>query len=357
MNKITFDKIDLKKIILSAVKVISFILIFVILLELFSMTIFSKSNATSYKNKFSYAYSYVNEADYSIDILAMGNSNVYSCVVPLRLWDKRGYTCVDVGSPRQTASMTYNILLDVLKRQSPKILLLDADMLYEGVELNTNLIEGEAAKKNYLNFLPYISDNYLSNAINQRFSVFLLHDRWKKILSFSKDKDKRKHALNDNANFNHGYYFNKTIKKLEPNDNMNYTKAAEEIPNEALIYLSKINDICKQKNIKLIIMNAPSLNTWSYARHNAVAQYAADNHLDYLDLNALDDYRINYNRDFRDQGNHLNYYGAKRATNYIGSFISEQYPDLIEDKRNNPDFAAWNTDKKRFIDFNKIKKF
>ena len=38
--------------IINSIKVISFILVFVAVLEIFSMTVFSKSNATTYKNKF-----------------------------------------------------------------------------------------------------------------------------------------------------------------------------------------------------------------------------------------------------------------------------------------------------------------
>lgn len=355
MNENT--KLTIKKLIKDGIKVVSFILVFVIILEILCTTVFSKSNATTYKNKFKNAYNFVNEVDNTIDIVALGNSDIYSAIIPVRLWDKRGYTSTLVGSPRQTVPMCYNLLKEVLEKQSPKFVILEADMFYEGVELNTEMIEGETTKTDYFKFLPYISDKYLSTAIQNRFPVFLLHDRWKKVALRSENKEKKKNEVKDTCNYNHGYYFNKKIYKVTPNDNMNYTDAIETLPQETALYLSKITELCKKNDIQLMIISTPSLTTWSYARHNAVDEYAKDNDIPYLDFNALEDYEIDYKRDFRDKGIHMNYYGAKKITNYIGKFIKDNYSDIIEDKREDDNYSYWYDDKERFISVHEIKKF
>lgn len=334
--------------IISAVKVISFILTFVVLLEALSATAFSKSNATTYTNKYRHAYNYANEKENTIDIVALGNSNLYSSFCPVRLWDKQGYTGTVIASPRQTVSMSYSMLTEVLTTQSPKFVLLETDMFYEGVEFNPGSKDGK--RKNRLPVIPYITDSQLTNDIQNHFSVFLLHDRWKK-LSLKSENEYEK------ADVAHGYLFNKKIKKVTPNSNMDYTNDTEAMPEETVAYLNKMIDTCKNNGIRLLFFGAPSLTDWSYARHNAVDNFCKENGIDYLDFNTLEDYEINYDRDFRDKGNHMNYYGAKKITNYIGDFIKENYSDIIEDKRENSDFSYWYDNKEKFIENNKIKKF
>ena len=351
MNENT--KRTIKKLIIDGIKVLSFILVFVILLELLSATIFSKSSATTYRNKYKHAYNFVNEVDNTIDIIALGNSDMYSAIIPVRLWDKKGYTSTIIASPRQSMSLCYELLKEATQKQSPKIVIVETDTFYEGVELNTDLVDGKAEKKNYFEFVPYISDNYLSEAVQNRFSVFLFHDKWKKMMPSSKNKDK----FDDTFQYNHGYVFNKKVKKVSPNDYMNYTDALEELPQESVFYLNRILTFCNDNNIQLMLMTAPSLNTWSYARHNAVQEYADNNNIPYLDFNALEDYKINYKKDFRDKGNHMNYYGARKITNYVGNFINENYSDIIEDKRENADYSFWYDDKEEFITAHKIKTF
>lgn len=342
------NKQNKKRIIISGVKVISFILVFVILLQVLSATVFSKAAGAS-NSKYRFAYNFVNEVEGSIDIVALGNSNMYSAFTPLKLWDKKGYTSTVVASARQTAAMSYTMLLDVLEKQSPKFVILETDMFYEGEEFNPNL-DSVKTKKKRLPAIPYVTDDQLTTDIQNYFTVFLLHDRWKKMLFNSSNTDK-------DAGFNHGYYFNKDVKKLKPNDNMKYTQNIDELPEETVLYLDKMIKLCDKNDIQLIFFSTPSLANWSYARHNGVDVFAKENNIPFLDFNTLDDYEINYKKDFRDKGIHMNYYGAKKITSYIGNYIKENYPNALEDKRKNEDFSYWYDDKQKFIDYHEIKTF
>ena len=49
---------------------------------------------------------------------------------------------------------------------------------------------------------------------------------------------------------------------------------------------------------------------------------------------------IDYQRDYMDDGDHLNCYGAEKPSAYLGKYLSEQ--NLFADKRTLPEFAAWN---------------
>lgn len=60
-------------------------------------------------------------------------------------------------------------------------------------------------------------------------------------------------------------------------------------------------------------------NHLTYARHNAVNDYAKKNGIPFLDLD-LKRKRIGFSwkTDSRDAGNHLNCYGAKKVSLYVG---------------------------------------
>ena len=55
------------------------------------------------------------------------------------------------------------------------------------------------------------------------------------------------------------------------------------------------------------------------------------------------DVGIDCSRDTRDKGNHLNFYGAVKVTDWLGNYFKES--GLLEDHRGNESYAeAWNGD-------------
>ena len=85
-------KIFTKPNVISFVKTVSFVLVFIIILQSLSAGVFSKSRATTYKNRFNKAYSFLLEPENSLDIVGIGSSNLYSAFVPTNLWSNYGYT-------------------------------------------------------------------------------------------------------------------------------------------------------------------------------------------------------------------------------------------------------------------------
>lgn len=344
------NKID-KKIIISAAKAISFILVFVIILEALSLTIFSKSAATTmYQNKHKNAYSYTNEIKDTIQVIALGNSDLYSAVIPVKLWCEQGYTSTVIAAPRQTVMESYSTLNDALKNQKPDIVLIETDMLYNGVDVQLDEIEEEDGNTRELPILPYLSNDQLTEDIKNHFSIFMLHDRWKNMIT-KKDKSKA-----DDTICEHGYYFSKKIRKTYKNNYMDVTQKVEAIPKDSVFYLNKIKNLCDSIGAKLLLVELPSTVSWSYPRHNAVVQYAEENGINFLDFNLLyKDIKLNFKRDFRDNGNHLNYYGARKVTVYLGKYIKENY--ALTDNRENEEYAYWYEFKDKFIDKYGIKVF
>ena len=82
-------KAYLKRTAIGCVKILSFLLVLAILLEVLSLTYFSKKGATHYKTSLSKAYAFLQEPDNSIDVLCIGNSDLYSAVVPADFWTQQ----------------------------------------------------------------------------------------------------------------------------------------------------------------------------------------------------------------------------------------------------------------------------
>ena len=70
-----------------------------------------------------------------------------------------------------------------------------------------------------------------------------------------------------------------------------------------------------------------------------MVQAATKENLPYLDLNLITDtLAIDWNTDTRDEGDHLNDFGAKKVSLYLGEYLKKQY--VLEDRRNDSAFSS-----------------
>ena len=68
-----------------------------------------------------------------------------------------------------------------------------------------------------------------------------------------------------------------------------------------------------------------------------MVEFLKDYDLEYYDLNELD--MIDWSKETRDGGEHLNYNGAKKVSNYLGEYIKNT--GLVEDHRGDKKYASW----------------
>lgn len=338
-------KITGNKTFVGLIKIFAFFLVFLIILEALSFTVFSKKSGASYKNKFSNAYSFTSEPENSIQIAGIGNSDLYSAFSPTILWDDYGYTSTIIAAPRLTVANAYELLKQLLKTQSPQVLFIETDMLYKDVPNKSKKAFEEykksTAQLQFNKFINNFDSNRFQTTIENHFTIFLFHDRW---------KGKNVKKTGDNA---HGYYFSKDIVSMKSVDHMKKTEEKESIVQENLDLLDDMIQLCKKNNITVVFLEMPSVTSWSMERHNAVQELADSYHYDFIDCNTImDKVGIDVKRHFRDKGNHLNYYGAKKVTKYVGNYLSKYN---LEDRTENPDYEYWKESSTEFKSENKIK--
>lgn len=349
--KNTLRKIFSKSNIISGAKVISFMLVFVILLEVLSAGSFSKLSALSYKNKFNRAYSFLTEPENTVEVAGIGSSDLYSAFVPMQLYEKYGYTSTVISSPHQTCMKSYGFLEELLECQSPKVLIIETDMFYEDAPtFNPKKIKQDntsVIKRKLSSFFDNFSEKRFQDLIESHFSIFTFHDKWKlnKLFSF----DGRKKSDEIPIACDHGYNFNDGIKPAQANNNMRPTDISEPIPDENLIYLNKMIDLCREKGIDVILVEMPTQNAWNYYRHNTVQAFAEENEIEFIDFNLMfEDLNLDIKHDYRDGGDHLNYYGATKTTTYLSDLLSEKYSNILTDRRNDESYSFWEETNKEF---------
>lgn len=317
------------------IRIIAFLTAFLILTQFLSITLFSAKSAAGFSNKLQDAYSFVNEPNNTVQIACIGNSDLYSGFSPLDLWKSTGYTSTVCASARQSIKQSQQLLEKVCKNQKPQAVIIETDMLYDA-----NPKEGKKAKiksNGISSFFDSLKPEFFENDINNIFSVFQFHNKWKN-QSSSASKELQ----------THGYRYNNKVFKITKTDYMAPTNEREEISKANLKQFAKLMAFCQKENLKVLLVEMPSPSSWNSARHNAVADLAKEYNTDFIDLNLeYDQMNISMENCFRDKGNHLNYAGAKAATEYIGKFIKEKYN--LQTPADKAVYDYWNTGYLAFV--------
>ena len=251
----------------------------------------------------------------TIDVVFLGDSECYSTFIPLKIWNDHGITSYVCGTTEQVLSYSYELLTKTEKKQDPKIVVLETNTVFREVTSTKAFI----------------------NKAEGLFSVFKYHDRWKNL-------QPKSWQINENKIYDErskGYLFNTIVNAASTQGYMTPTDEKETIPTDNVKYVKKIRDYCRKNGAELVLVSVPSTKNWNYAKHNAIAELSDNLGIEYVDMNTLrKEIPIDWKNETRDKGDHLNYYGAVKATSYIGKYLEAS--GLFESKKNDPEYAEWN---------------
>ena len=324
----------IKKIVSEILKIVSFMLIFMILLQGVSLLFFSEKGVSELKKGWQDSYNFLSDEPNTLQIVGVGNSDLYSGFSPLDLWKEYGLTSTVCAAPMQKTRDCLELLKILFETQSPQIVLIETDMLYDRNLKNVNV-------KNQDNSLEYFMENadpkYFDNFIENLFTAFKHHNIWK-----SKDRDIKKKLYNT-----HGYRYNSRVYKLETTDYMKETDKAEPLNKRSTAQMNDLIEFCKSKKATAILVAIPSPSSWNYERHLAVEQYAKEQDVTFIDLNLYyQEIGLDMQTCFRDKGNHLNYSGTVAVTAFLGKYIQENYSLPVHS--GDSAYQSWNEDLTKF---------
>ena len=267
------------------------------------------------------------EPENTIDILVLGDSESYNSYIPLELWNQYGFTSYICGTPAQRISNSYEYLEYAYKRQKPKIVILEANNLY--------------SKNGFVRRMKETIDKFIP--------AFEYHDRWKNL---SKEDFYKSPNYTEIVN-DKGYRYSNKIKTVKKNKRENFmieNQNSKTIPSDNKKHLKEIKDYCDKNNATLILYNSPAPANWTYDKHNGVEKLAKSLGIEYIDLNLkVDELKINWKKDSQEKrGEHLNYTGAMKVTNYLGNYLNSNYE--LPDHRQDEKYKSWH---EAYINFQK----
>ena len=267
------------------------------------------------------ANSILAEPENTIDVLFLGDSEAYCAFIPMRLWKNAGIPAYVCSSVDQKLYETEQFLHTAFEKQRPKVVVLETNVLYR----------------------VYPSTDTIAPAVESYFLLFRYHDRWKSLtLADFTGRPNYTHVRADK-----GYHL---ITAVEPADTEGYMRPMEEwepLSRDNLRYLRRIREFCREQGAELILFSSPSPANWTVRRHNTVTDVAEALEVTFLDGNLMaDEIPIDWQRDTSDGGDHLNYYGACKVTDFFTALLKRRGD--LPDRREDTAYAQWDDCLARF---------
>ncbi len=256
------------------------------------------------------------EKEETIDVFFAGSSLVFQDISPLNIWEQTGITSYDLSDGAMRLCDQYALIVNASKEQTPGVIVLETTPMFSDAS-------------------PYKDEEALpTNLIEKIFPIFHYHVFYKNIHLFDKPSG-----------------INSLLKGFQPSyDVVEYTGKEdymEEDPGDRRIkplnvyYLDKIAGYCRDNGITLFVLSLPSPLNHNKGNHDCVSEWAAENEVDYLDLNLYnEEIGLDWSTDTKDGGDHLNYYGAKKVSSFLADHLKEKYG--LEDHRTDEYYSDWN---------------
>ncbi len=252
-------------------------------------------------------YEILSEPNNTIDVAFLGDSLVYNGISPMYLWKNYGFTSYDCAGPAATPEEVYKYAKVLVQSQKPKLVFLEADVMY----------------RNSKSLHVY---RYKAADIKKYFPLFTFHNNWKQI------------SDDEWINPYKGFKYSNKVSGPNKDIHRKKTKKVQEIESSNREYYEKTIKLLKENGIEVIIMENPTVN-WNYRRHNGTEKFAKDNDVEVIDMN-VENLGIDWEKDTKDTGIHMNYLGARKVSKFLGDYIVNK--NIVPDHRNDKSYDNWN---------------
>ena len=264
---------------------------------------------------------YEEEKDH--DVVFIGDCEVYENFSPVVLWEEYGINSYIRGSAQQLIWQSYYLLEDTLRYEKPDVVVFNIlsmkynepqkeaynRMSLEGMRWSASKVKAiQASMTEDEQFLDYV------------FPILRYHSRWSELNTQDVEYMFKTEKVSHN-----GYYMRVDVK---PAENVPGGKVLGDYQfgENAYSYLDKMTQLCKENDIQLILIKAPSFYPYWYDEWEAqMEQYASENGLMYINfLELTEEVGLDFTTDTYDAGLHLNLSGAEKLTHYFGKVLSEE---------------------------------
>ncbi len=259
------------------------------------------------------------ENENSIDVVVIGDSEAYRSIIPPEMYRKYGFTSYVAASPAQKTYQSYDMLEAILERQKPSVCILEPNVLFRDYSIVSSVWP----------------------RFERTFPIFKYHNAWKGVF----DSDYKYDDLSFDS-FK-GYRYIDSVKATKNVNYMVQTDSTEPISTSNTNDFRRIYELCKKNDIKLLLLRTPSIKNWSYAKYDAVRQLAEKYKVKFIDLNMDNSIGIDWTQDTYDKGDHLNFSGAEKVTDFLGAYLDKRYD--LPDHRGDKEYASWEKSVEKYL--------
>jgi hypothetical protein len=285
----------------------------------------------------------------SCDVMAIGNSHVYSDIAPHVLYSEFGIASLNFATSGATGWQVYYQLVEALKYQTPQVVLIEASCFRVSNEWNESIGFQIAPMRPSMNKLDDLTASAPpKERVGWVFDISITHNRVFELAKSSftnyQDRPLYREFKGYELRVPWGTLTESQQKTREFGFPADFSRELGEGPYEepATItdkqqeYLVKIIELCKEKGIALEMVLSPSYLALDPAYVKATCEEYGVPFIDYVaDSEEL---ALDYQEDFGDT-DHLSYLGAEKWTRVLYRDVLEKYQ--LPDRRGDAAYSSW----------------
>lgn len=255
--------------------------------------------------------------DNSLDVVFLGSSHSFCTFNPAVFYKENGIKSYVFASNEQPLWLTYHYLIEVLKTQSPKVIVLETFYVSENDEFKK-----DGVNKLSLDDLPFSLNKIEAQNVSFKDNIegvnpfYNYHNRWKEF-NIADFTTKENGLLK-------GYtpLYKSTPKAIE---NFNVTKI--DLPVKSRVYFDKIIELANRNNIPLVLTYAPYNINASRNQHIKTVEEIAVSQgipfINYTDTTLLKTIKFDAQVDM--EGGHTNVYGAQKVSVHLSNYLGKEF--------------------------------
>lgn len=270
--------------------------------------------------------------DNVVDVLFLGPSVTYATMNPAYFWEKSGISAFSMSVSSQGKNTTVACIKEVLKKQSPKVVLVDLlGTTFDVQEVEANKYRNTITMKNSRNYFDLINAEVdEEDKLSYLLRWPIIHTRYKELKRY--DFEQYKPSI-----YSMGYVYSFKVFSKEPNK---VPTEAEKISISNKAWIDEIVELSKENEFEVIFYTLPgSAGEKERTIINGVADYLNEIGIPFIDMEDPDFTRkIDYSKDFGDAV-HMNYYGSLVVDKHICDYLESRFE--LSDHRGDEKYVAW----------------
>lgn len=311
-------------------KSIIFLIILFLSFQYYEEKIFKKFDALV-------EYSYYKIPKNSIDLLFVGSSHSY-CTFNSRLFDHYlKCNSLNLGTDAQSLPITYSAILEILKRQNPKVIVIEVYPI--GRRTGTPALRPHLDTMNFsINKLRLIKNSFpITKWGNHLNNTFYYHSRWKEFNNL-RSEEKEYGNLGERISnkgftgYNWDFIRNSLTYDIYEKEYKKKFDNSSFITEDSLKLLENIFKVCKKKGIKIILTSPPIVgdhDTLAILYTSSLKKLMNKYEIDSIDFN---EGKIKYEKlDFLDNG-HVSLAGSDKVSFQMAEYLKKNYSILLDTK-------------------------